>query len=107
MIGELNTLVRFERKTRERDDLLKLPEKWEEIGTAWCGIEVESAGEATTGQQLAATHRWRLETHWSEPVDVLTPLMRVRIGTRTLEIESVMNAAMRNRTITVVCREII
>lgn len=105
-IGELNTLVTIELKTRERDDLLNLSEKWGVYDRAWCSAELLSANEAAVEQQTTATGSWVFQTHWSEKLDGVTTAMRLRLeGGQLLGIRSVTNEKRRNREITIVAEE--
>lgn len=104
-IGNMSTLVVFEHKTRERDDLLKLPDTWEEYDAAWCGVEVEAGGESGTDRQTEATNTWRLTCHWSERMAGVTPMMRARVGERVLGIRSVIEEFTGNQQIIILCGE--
>jgi head-tail adaptor len=107
-IGELNTLVMIQHKTREQDDVLNKPAKWEEFAQCWCSANVPTAGgESQPNQQTIAQNIWSLETHWSPKLAKVTAVMRVVLpDQRVLGIKSVVNDRMQNRKLIITCEEL-
>lgn len=104
----MNTLVEIQQKTREQDDVLNTPAKWEKFAKAWCSANVPTAGgESQPNQQTIATNAWILETHWIQELAGVTPAMRVVFpDKRTLGIKSVVNDRLQNRKLIITCEEL-
>lgn len=105
-MGQLNTLVVIEHKTREQDDVLNTPAKWEEFVKCWCSANGVGAGEIQPNQQTLAETVWTFETHWTEKLAGVTAAMRVALADgRKLGIKSVVNDKLQNRKLVITCEE--
>jgi SPP1 family predicted phage head-tail adaptor len=74
------------------------------FATTWASIEPLSGAELWRAQQVSAevTHRVLLR-HLSG----VTPKMRIKYGSRTLEVVSVLNLEERDRELELLCRELL
>lgn len=106
-IGALNTLVTVEHKTREADDVLNTPAKWEEFAKCWCSANAPTPGsESQPNQQTITQTVWTFETHWTQKLGQVTTAMRLSLPDgRKLGIKSVVNERMQNRKLILTCEE--
>ncbi len=75
---------------------------WSDVATLWASIEPLKGSERMSAQQLESrlTHRVRLR-HRSG----VTTAMRLKFGVRIFNIRAVVNPAMRNRLLELLCEE--
>ncbi len=75
---------------------------WNDDATLWASIEPLKGTERLTAQQLESpvTHRVRLRHR-----DGVTTAMRLKFGTRILNIRAVINPGERDRLLELLCEE--
>lgn len=97
-LGEMTTLVTFQHKTAERDDVLRKPAKWEDFDEAWCAYEAADGAESQPEKQTIATQAARWRTHWTDDLARVTTRMRMKLDNGELwEIKSIENPGRMNR----------
>ena len=75
---------------------------WSDVATLWASVEPLKGAEHLTAQQLESrlTHRVRLRHRIG-----VTTAMRVKFGARIFNIRAVINPAMRDRLLVLLCEE--
>ena len=75
---------------------------WSDVATPWASIEPLRGAERMSAQQLESrlSHRVRLRHR-----DGVTTAMRLKFGTRIFNIRAVINPAMRDRLLELLCEE--
>ena len=75
---------------------------WTTYATAWADVVPQNAREYIAAQQLMASMTHLLNLQY---ISGVTSKMRVKLGTRYLNIISAINLGERNRTLQLVCQE--
>jgi SPP1 family predicted phage head-tail adaptor len=75
---------------------------WTDLATVWADVSPERGKEAIAAMQINASVMHRVRIRYREG---LTPKMRVVFGTRTLQVEAVLNVDERDRELLLVCVE--
>jgi SPP1 family predicted phage head-tail adaptor len=102
MIGALRHRVTIEEKAAAPDGGGGVSESWSALATVWAAIETLEGAEVLRAEQIVGEARFRLRIRYRADI---TPAMRVRLGARTLGIESVADADGRGRFLTLTCVE--
>jgi len=71
-------------------------ETWEEMTTRWAEVEPLEGREYFQAQQTQTAVDHRIRVLYDPEAALITPLMRVRHGAKTLDIQSVINLEERN-----------
>ena len=87
-------LVSIERRATVAGDYDDIPDVWEQHAPAWIDIKPLQGQELLIAQQVQSKMTHRATAPFQAGV---TSDMRIKLGTRTLEIDSVINVDERNR----------
>ena len=98
-------LVTIECKDREAGDFDNVPEKWVEFAKDWFLVTPMNGEEILQAQQVhgKVTHKLTCRP-W---IDGITNKMRVNLNGRILNIVSAINVDERNRTLELMCLEVV
>jgi len=102
--GKLNHRVAIQSSTSAQGATGEPTKSWDTDATVWASVEPIAGREYFAAQQVAAdvTHRVRMRYR----TDVtITPLKRLLVGARILEIVSALNIADGNAEWEILCRE--
>jgi len=102
--GDLRHRITLQQKTETRDSFGAVIETWNDVATLYASIEPLRGKEFFDAQQVNAEVTIRIRIRYRSGV---TPNMRVLFGTRTFDIQSVINVDERNREMILMCREVI
>ena len=103
-IGKMNKRIELQRKTSARDSYGEPIETWSTYSRPWAKLVGGAGSEKILGQQLTGRAGVVLELHWRSPEPEITE--RVKLGTRTFDINDVDNVESRNRTLILTCTEV-
>jgi SPP1 family predicted phage head-tail adaptor len=101
--GSLRHYVEIHALTIIEDDIGNQTEEWAKVAEAWASIEPLKGDEyfAAASTQAQVSHKVTLRPPGIE----ITPANRIIFGSRTLEIESVINVREQNRELQLMCKE--
>lgn len=87
------------------DDLGSPVETWETLTTCPAYIEPLVGRELFAAQQTQATADHRIWLRYDTETAQLTPVMRIRYGTRLFDIQAIQNTGSRNAELQVIAKE--
>lgn len=90
--GELRHRITIQRATETQDAFGAVVQTWSTFATLWAGVEALSGREFFAAQQVNAQVSHRIRIRYLSGV---TPKMRVVFGSRTFNIEVVMDDGRR------------
>ena len=102
--GRLNKRVTLQRATAARDGHGQPIETWSNAAVVWAAIEPIRGREYFAAQQFATEVTHRLRIRYRSDVRAT---WRVRYGTRTFRIESVIDPLERHETLELMCVEVL
>ena len=102
--GRLRELVTIQTATTVRDAHGQPVETWATHAAWRCEVAPIRGREYFAAQQVEAQTTHRLTGHW---ITGVSPKMRVLWGARVLRIEQVINIGERNRTLELMCTEVL
>lgn len=100
--GELRHSVVIESRTLAADSYGGRTETWATFATVWASVEPLSGSEQWRAQQAQSSVSHKVTIRYLSGVDAK---MRVKFGTRYLNIGSVRNVEERNRELELLCTE--
>ena len=103
-IGDLRHRVTIQEKAVTIDAYGGEVVIWADVATVWAAMEPLSGREFLEGRRLENEINHRIRIRYREG---LTPSMRVVCGSRTFDIEAVIERASRRREIWLMCRELV
>lgn len=101
-IGAMRHHLTLEAVARSPDGGGGVTESWTSVADVWAAVIPVTGGESVVGEGVSGriTHvvfmRWRAD---------VTPAMRLRFGTRLLDITAVIDVEERGRHLKCLCRE--
>ena len=102
--GELRHRVTIQQKSISQDTYGAALETWSTLATVWANVEALSGREFFDSQQTVAQADHRITIRYRADIK---PAMRVVEGTRTFEIQAVLDREGRKRTLELLCREVV
>ncbi len=101
--GALRHKIEIQAFIITEDELGNQTEEWAKVAEAWAAVEPVSGKEywAAAAAQAEAT----IKVTMRPPGIEITPANRIIFGSRTLEIESVINVREQNRELQLMCKE--
>lgn len=101
--GTLRHRVVLQRLTETRGPTGDLVKTWADQPEIWAAVEPLSGREYWQAQQVAAETTIRVRIRYSSGV---VPTMRVKYGTRTFEVLSIIDPEERHVELHLMCREL-
>ena len=100
--GKLRQRIIIEHRSEAANSFGEVIPTWATLTTVWGSVEPLSGKELLEAQQIASetTHRVRIRYYSS-----LTTEMRFKLGSRYLEIVSILNLKEAGRELEVLCKE--
>ena len=91
---QLNHMIEIQRRGQARDTVGQLKETWKNAGRVWASIRPVSGREyfSASGERAEITHSIILRHGVT-----VAPRDRIKLGTRTFNVVSVLNTGERNR----------
>lgn len=102
--GTLRTRVEVQNRTTARDAYGDALETWGTAATVWAEVVPLSGRELWAAQQAQADATVRVRVRYRADVTV-TPRTRLLVGSRILNVSSVINVGGRNRLLELLCVE--
>lgn len=102
--GELRHRVTIQQKTTTQDTYGAPVETWAALATVWANVEALSGREFFDSQQTVAQADHRITIRYRSDVK---PAMRVIYGTRTFDIQAVLDKEGRKRALELLCKEVV
>lgn len=102
--GRLREQVTIQSATKTQDGYGQPIEAWGTFAAWQCEVAPLRGREYLAAKQYNAQTTHKLTGHW---ISGVLPTMRVLWGTRVLRIESVINQGERNRTLELMCIEVL
>jgi len=102
--GDLRHRVTIQQKTVTQDTYGATVETWAALATVWANIEALSGREFFDSQQTVAQADHRITIRYRADVK---PTMRAVEGSRTFDIQAVLDREGRRRTLELLCREVV
>lgn len=103
-IGKLRHRITIQKQVNETNDYGAVVTKWRTLATVWADVRPISGREYFSAQQVQSEITTQI---WLRHLDGVLPTMRVKFGSRTLEIVSVLNTQERNISLQLMCKEIV
>lgn len=100
--GKLRHRVTIQTQTATQGTFGEPADTWTDVDTVWASVEPLSGREFLDARQMQADVTTRVTIRYLAGV---IPSMRVKYGTRTLDILGVVNREERDRTMELMCRE--
>lgn len=104
--GRLNRRIIIHQNTPTRDANGGEVESWSVLAYRWASLEPINGREYFTAQQTASEVTHRVRIRYDYTVKTVTPKMRIVYGSRTFDIESVINPRESNKELVLMCREL-
>lgn len=101
--GELRTPIIIESATTAADAMGQMTPNWSTYATTRAAVSTQSAREALAAGQPRPIGTVVIRTRWRSGV---TTAMRVKIGSRVLNIGGVVNVDEANRELVLYCTEV-
>ena len=102
--GKRRSLVQLQSVTVTRDEYGDSQPNYNTFATAWASIQPLSGRELTNAQQVSSEVTHEIITFFNKS---MTPRGRVVFGLRTFHVESVTNPDMREKDMTMICKELV
>lgn len=102
--GELNKRVTIQQYVETADTFGELDRTWSNLVTVWAKVKPISASETYSAQQTGMTVNHEV---WIRYRTGIAPKMRVVYGSRTFEIDGVMNLDERGEFLILKCYEVL
>lgn len=99
---DLRHSVAIEQRAETKDELGGRVTVWSVFATVWAKIEPTSGREGRNAAKMQATVTHKITLRYYAGI---TPKMRVRFGTRTFDIHSVLDIEERNVIMVLSCEE--
>lgn len=87
----LDKRITVQRQVSSRDETGDELIEWEDYYSCWASVEPLRGSEQWLQVQETATQAIRVVVHWSDDVAAITPAMRIKYGSKYLDIHSVLN----------------
>ena len=101
-IGDLRQRVTIESAVVSSDGYGGRPKSWVPVATVWAKVEPLRGREYFEAHQIKTEVTHRVIIRYRPDV---TPQMRIKVGSRYLMIESVIDIEERHRFLELICRE--
>jgi len=101
-IGDLDHRIKLQTATRASDGAGGSTVTWSDTATVWASVEPVSGREPYVAQQLQGQVSHKVVIRYRSGV---THGMRVLFGTRTFDVQAVLNGKERNESLTLYCQE--
>ena len=101
--GKLRHWITIQVANKEPNEHGQLIEAWRDFWSGNASVSPTSGSESFSGKQTKATATHRIETRF---VDGVTPKMRIKFGSRTLNIESAIDPDERGIELVIMATEI-
>ena len=101
----LRRKITVQNVTESKDSYGQPIETWSTYAIRYADVMPTSGREYVTAQQRFAEEITLLRIRYDSTTKNITPKMRVKYGTRTLNIESAINEQELNKHIQILCRE--
>lgn len=102
--GSLRYSIKIQQKNVTRDSFGAETIAWTDVATVWAAIEPLQGREFFNAQQVNAEVTTRIRVRYRSGV---TPAMRMLLGSRVFDIQSVINLDERNRELHLMCKEVV
>lgn len=102
--GQLRHRVTLETETKTQSSSGALTSTWATLDKVWAQIEPMSSRELMEASQRGTNETHKVTLRYR---DDLTTKERVKFGTRVLNIGSLVNVGERNRTLVLMCEEVV
>ena len=100
--GTLNKRVILQTVTQTTDGGGGFTDAWADTATLWANVEELTGSEGFEAQQTASSLSHRVTIRYRTSV---TPVQRIKYGTRVLTINAVLNPGQRNEMLELMCSE--
>ena len=101
-IGKLRHRIEIQAPAPTRDYLGGREPNWSTTTTVWAAIEPKSAGESVDGKEVASVVKHQLTIRY---LPELTTRHRIKWGSRTFAIDSIINQDEANRMMVITATE--
>jgi len=100
--GWLKNRVTLQKLTKSQNDYGEYVQTWQDVATVWASIEPLRGREylEASAKNAEITHRIRIRYR-----DNLDAGMRIKFGSRTFNIESVIDVLEKHKEIELMCKE--
>jgi SPP1 family predicted phage head-tail adaptor len=102
--GDLDQRITLQQITETRDSFGGVTETWTDVATVWAGISMLSGRESFAAQHVYAEATHRVIVRYRTGVDAK---MRVKWGSKYLNIISVDETVRRKGMLVLVCEEVV
>jgi SPP1 family predicted phage head-tail adaptor len=102
--GRLNRLVEIQQQAGEKDEYGQPLDNWEKVCETYASIQPYTGRELNEGQQIHSEVSHRITIRHRPGI---LPNMRVKTGSRILDILFIHNVHERNAQLQLMCRELI
>lgn len=102
--GNLRHRVTIQQLTRTDDGAGGYIETWTAVATVWADVYPLKGNERYEAQQVQANLSHRVTIRYRAGI---VPSMRLQYGTRTLNIEAVIDPEERHRELVLMCSEVV
>ncbi len=103
-IGELRHRVTIQQKSVTQDTYGAAVETWTALAMVWASVEPLQGKEYFSSQQMVAQVDHRIRIRYRAGI---TPAMRLVWGSRTFDIQAVIEPETRQRELQLMCREVV
>lgn len=102
--GRMRHRVSVQTAVESQDDHGELIKTWTTVDTVWADVFPFSGQETLTSEQIVAGVTHRVTIRYNATV---TPAARLLFGSRTLEINSVIDRRETQRVMDLMCKEVV
>lgn len=106
MWTDMRTKITIKQRSTSQNDYGEPVDTWTNVVTnVWASIEPITGREFFAAQQVHSDVNMKVRMIYDSSLAGIKPSMIVTFGTRTLEIDAVINYKERNREILLMCKE--